>query len=266
LPSEPEWWAHCLAQEGVLLQGPTVQVGFKTEFRAHTARLGLYYGNLEPSATVTLSVCAVQSSAATQGALLLSLAPPPTALQPRGQALQMMQVELLAPFAEAPELAISFSEPTSGKVTAVVLTLPILPLRFLRPWSLLGADEYFRWWRAPANQEKQSNFQLRGAYEAAAVRKVLSEGLRMAVLDGIDPSPTNMCAAAVVCLKSAVLPPAPGSVYCLVRLEVNPNHARTPAGTPRAAARLTVRGSHQPLCDSVVRALVAALGGGAPGQ
>ena len=31
------------------------------------------------------------------------------------------QVELLAPFAEAPELAISFSEPTSGKVTSAVL-------------------------------------------------------------------------------------------------------------------------------------------------
>jgi hypothetical protein len=33
----------------------------------------------------------VQSSPGTQGALLLSVAPPPTALQPRGQALQMMQ-------------------------------------------------------------------------------------------------------------------------------------------------------------------------------
>ena len=114
------------------------------------------------------------------------------------------------------------------------------------------------------------------------------------MLDGIDPLPTNTCAAAVLCLKSAVLPPAPGAVYCLVRLEVtitttrtphrhpnrspspspssspnpnqvNPNHARTAAGTPRAAARLTVRGSHQPLCESVVRALVATLGGGAPG-
>lgn len=247
------------------MQGPTVQVGFKTEFRAHTARIGLYYGNLEAEAPVTLSACSVQSSPGTQGALLLSVAPPPTALQPRGQALQMMQVELLAPFVEAPELTISFSEPRSGKVTSLTLTLPILPLRFLRPWTL-GADDYFRWWRAPNSQEKQANFQLRGAYDAAAVRKLLCEGLRIAVLDGIDPLPTNLCAAAVLCTKSAVLPPAPGSVHCLVRLEVNPNHARTAAGTPRAAARLTVRGSHQPLCESVVRALVAALGGGAPGQ
>ena len=30
-PPAPEWWAHCLAQEGVLLQGPTVQVSSKTD-------------------------------------------------------------------------------------------------------------------------------------------------------------------------------------------------------------------------------------------
>ena len=174
-------------------------------------------------------------------------------------------MELLSPFGEAPALALSFSHPVSGQPTSVSLTLPILPLRFLRPWSL-GADDYFRWWRAPANQETHANFQFRGAYEAAGVRKDLADGLHFAVLDGIDPRPTNLCAAAVLSLKSAVLPPAPGSVYCLVRLEVNPNHSRTTAGTPRAAARLTVRGSDHALCESVVRALVAALGGGAPGQ
>ena len=38
------------------------------------------------------------------------------------------QVELLAPFAEAPELAISFSEPTSGKVASAVLLTPTQPL------------------------------------------------------------------------------------------------------------------------------------------
>ena len=61
------------------------------------------------------------------------------------------------------------------------------------------------------------------------------------MLDGIDPLPTNMCAAAVLCLKSAVLPPAPGAVYCLVRLEVPPPHALPPVTRTLARARARAR-------------------------
>ena len=60
-----------------------------------------------------------------------------------------------------------------------------------------------------------------------------------------------------------VPPQAPAATYCLLRLEVNPTFARTPADTPRAAARLTVRASHPSLADGIVRALTAQLGGAA---
>ena len=109
----------------------------------------------------------------------------------------------------------------------------MLPLRFLRPWSLM-AEEYFRWWRAPGLSEKQANFQFRATYDAAAVRRVLSEGLRLAVLDGIDLVPANVCAAGGLSVKRAPLP-ATGSTYCLVRLEVNPTSRAGRRCAPRRA-------------------------------
>ena len=60
----------------------------------------------------------------------------------------------------------------------------------------------------------------------------------------------------------ALLPPAAGSQYCLLRIEVNPNYAQGPTG-PRAAARVTVRGTHEGLADGILRVIVAQYGGGA---
>ncbi len=81
------------------------------------------------------------------------------------------------------------------------------------------------------------------------------------MLEGVDPSPTNVCAAAAFNCKGSATPPAAGSNYCLLRLEIIPNHAKAADGSPRAAARLTVRATHAGIAEGVKRVLAAALGG-----
>lgn len=132
------------------------------------------------------------------------------------------------------------------------------------------------------------------------MRQALSQKLHLAVLDGVDPSPSNVCAAGLLALKVndhlthverfvVILPksssqvahnraphvfqqrvlcfqggaPAPSDNGhgCLVRLEVNPNFARSPDGTPIGAARLTVRASHPAMSESLVRSVTALFGG-----
>ena len=117
------------------------------------------------------------------------------------------------------------------------------------------ARRYFANWRSAALSEAQAKFQFTPGSDTAAVRRTLSERVKLAVLDGVDPAPTNLCAAGSMALKSGVVPPSTGAVICLLRLEVNPNFG------PAGAARLTVRASHQGLADTLVRAVAALFGG-----
>ena len=73
------WWALSFASEGVLLNGTTLQLGFKSEFRGHSARMGIYYGNqtANPMSAIT---AVVQLPPSAQGSLALSVQPGPTAL------------------------------------------------------------------------------------------------------------------------------------------------------------------------------------------
>lgn len=89
----------------------------------------------------------------------------------------------------------------------------------------------------------------------------MHSSLRVAVLDGVDPSPTNLCAAAALACKSGVTPPAPGGHYCLLRLEIVPNHATAADGSKRAASRLTVRATHAAIGEGIVQSLTAHMGG-----
>jgi len=185
--------------------------------------------------------------------------PPPSSLAGRGQALQMLQLELAAPFVECPRLTIAFSEP-DGVAKRVLLHLPVAVARFLQPW-ILSADEYFRWWRAPGLTERQSSFQFAAAFDADSVRAILRNGAHLAVLENVDPIPTNFVAAGSLATRSGAAPPADSSGYSLMRIEVNPNYGRTAQGLPRAAGRLTVRSRSAAVADALVNALAAHFGG-----
>jgi len=243
------WWALSFQPEGILLPGPVLQLGFKTEVRGHRARLGLYFGNLS-HAPISLSQCSVTSGS--PSALALTAAAPPGTLLPRGQALMMVQFELHAALVEAPRMAIAFSDGVGGSKRLLV-RLPVLCVRFLQPWPI-PADEYFRWWRTAGLAEKQANFRFSAAYDAAAVRKMLSETVHLAVLQGVDPVAANTVAAGSLAIKSGAVPPSESSAYCLLRLEVNT------AAAGGAAARLTVRSRHSGVCEGLVSSLAAIWG------
>ena len=69
-------------------------------------RVGIYYGNLTGGA-VGIASCDVELTPSSQAALLATVGAPPSSLPPRGQALQMVQLECAAVFADAPVLRLS---------------------------------------------------------------------------------------------------------------------------------------------------------------
>jgi AP-2 complex subunit alpha len=248
------WRKLCLQTEGMLFSNANLQIGFKADFRGYAARLGIYLGNVSSQPFSGVAVELITPSA-TQPALLTTAAPVQDTLAPRAQALHMISMELLSPFAAPPTLAVTWHG--SGGGGAVLL--PVLPMRFLSPWPL-GKDEYFRLWRVDGLSEAQSKFTFANAMDVAGVKALLSGSLRLAVLEGVDPSPTNVCAAAALATKSGVVPPAPGGHYCLLRHEIVPNHTNAADGSKRAASRLTVRATDMAIADGVMQSLTAQLG------
>ena len=95
--------------------------------------------------------------------------------------------------------------------------LPVGPHRFLQPRPL-SAEEYFKLWRGGSLAEAQASFQFAIAYDAPAVRRLLSDVLHFAVLDGVDPTPANFVGSATLATRA---PDAGGAAPCLLRLEVS---------------------------------------------
>ena len=187
----------------------------------------------------------------------------PEALAPRGAAasLQMISIDLLAPFATPPYLAVKWvADGPGGGPGGAQVNLPLLSSRWGSPWPL-GKDDFFRLWRTGELPEAQTKFTFNGAHEPSAIKALLASALRLAPLEGVDPSPNNVCAAGAIACKSGVMPPAPGGHYALLRLEIIPNYAKAPDGSPRAASRLTCRATHAGIAESIVAALTAHLGG-----
>jgi AP-2 complex subunit alpha len=250
-----------MQNEGIMLPGPHLQLGFKSEFRGHRGKIGIYYGNLSPQ-TINMS-CAITADDALKLSTPDRAGEAPSTLPPRGQALQMVQTECTAPFSDAPLVTLSYSQ-EGGATQNVSLRLPIPPFRFLQPSAMTG-DEYFRTWRTAGLAESQSSFHFTGQYDPNTVRRVLSEALHLAVLNGVDPVPSNFVASGSCALRgtgTGANAPASGNP-CLLRLEVNPNYQRAGGGPPKAAARLTVR-SDRGVAASIVNALAALWGGVTP--
>ena len=247
-PLDATWQKLCLQTEGILQSGPALQLGFKADFRGHAARLGMYFGNVGNAPLMGLKVEIIVPPAS-KPALTANAAPLAETLGPRAQSMQMLSLELLKPFATPPHLSITWQ----GGARKV--QLPVMPFRFHTPWPL-GKEDFFRLWRGTDLHEKQSKFTFGASGDPVAPCKTLLSGtLHLAVLEGVDPSPTNICAAGALACKGGVAPPAPGGQYILLRLEIIPNYATGADGMKRAAARLTVRGSDALISESLNQAL-----------
>merc|ERR1712072_923215 len=206
-----------------LHEDDTVQIGVKMEFSGPMGRLALYFGNKTPMPLLQLSTQVAPCSAlAIQSSALA------TELQPRTQQQQLFQVECLAPFGDAPQIAVRFV--AQGAPAQLVLRLPLVPSKFTQPLRIEGA-EFFRRWKVFDGKELQQIFKLKELpLSEAAVEKVFAAGMHFALLKGVDPVANNFVAAAWLATKGGQAQTDAASV--LMRLEVNVN-----AGMCRASLR-----------------------------
>jgi len=199
--------------EGVLYEDPQIQVGLRSEYRAHMGCVILYYTN-KSSAPIGSFTTTINNNSLGQLNINCTNIPDAT-VQPESQTQQTIMLEAHQVFSEAPTIRISY---LAGALQALTLKLPVVPTKFMEPANL-SADDFFKRWKqiggAPREAQKVFGIRIRGhRIEPSRTRRVI-EGFKWGVLDNVDPNSKNfVCASVLHTLES-------GKFGCLLRVEPN---------------------------------------------
>jgi len=209
---------------GVLFENDLIQIGVKCEFRQNLGRITLFYGNKTtfPFANFFPEV-KCEGELATQ--LNVQSKPVDSSVDGGAQKQQLINVECIDGFAEAPELVLNFAY--SGCPQKLSCKLPLSINKFAEATEM-DSGSFFGRWKVLSlpEQESQKIFKSRCPMDTEAVKtKILGTGL--SVLEGVDPNAENFVSAGIIHTRSQ-------QVGCLMRLE--PNNAAQ-------MYRLTVRTS-----------------------
>ncbi|KMQ46800.1 AP-2 adaptor complex subunit alpha [Trichophyton violaceum] len=231
---EPGFNRLFFATEGVLFEDAQIQVGLRSEYRAHLGVCKLYFANKSAysigSFTITLDNPSPESLKIDTKDI-----PDPDVVA-SGQTHQTVCFECLGPFTKAPTIRISY---LAGALQAYTLQLPILMHRYIEA-SSLTSDDFFKRWRQIGGGplESQSTFGLAKKGRPLSERDLQSivESFKWKILANVDPNQKNLVGCAVYQTQSS-------KTGCLLRLE--PNYEKQ-------MYRITIRATQ----EDVPRALV----------
>ncbi|KZT30576.1 AP-2 complex subunit alpha [Neolentinus lepideus HHB14362 ss-1] len=214
-PNIDKWFDKLTySSDGVLYEDVQLQIGIKTRYHGHLGQLAIYVGN---KIAVPLTSFTTTVQCGDPDALSITFAKmPPTMIAPRTQTQLLLHVECNKFFKNPPIMTVSF---LAGSHQTLSIRLPIVVTKFFEGVKL-GPNEFFERWKLIGGppREAQSIFAITldaaGHIDMPRQQQVIS-GLRFDVLEGIDPSPTNIVGAGVLHMATE------GKVGCLLRLEPN---------------------------------------------
>ncbi|XP_030620493.1 AP-2 complex subunit alpha-2 [Chanos chanos] len=219
---------------GVLYENQLLQIGLKSEFRQNLGRMYVFYGNKTSTQFLNFSASVVCQDAL-RAQLNVHAKPADPTIDGGAQLQQILNIECVSDFVEAPVLNIQFRY--GGTLQNIAVKLPVTLNKFFQPTEMTSQDFFQRWKQLSApQQEVQKIFKAKHSMDTE-VTKAKIIGFGVALLDGVDPNPSNFVGAGVIHTKTT-------QVGCLLRLEPN---------TQAQMYRLTLRTSRdsvsQRLCD-----------------
>uniref|UniRef100_A0A8B9JAZ1 AP-2 complex subunit alpha n=1 Tax=Astyanax mexicanus TaxID=7994 RepID=A0A8B9JAZ1_ASTMX len=190
---------------GVLFESQLLQIGLKSEFRQNLGRMYIFYGNKTSTQFLNFS-----SSVFSQLNIHMKAADP--VLDGGAQLQQILNIECISDFVEAPVLNIQFRY--GGSTQNISVRLPVTLNKFFQPTEMTSQDFFQRWKQLSApQQEVQKIFKAKHSMDTE-ITKAKIIGFGTALLDGVDPNPSNFVGAGVIHTKTI-------QVGCLLRLEPN---------------------------------------------
>ncbi|XP_067332028.1 AP-2 complex subunit alpha-2 isoform X4 [Channa argus] len=196
---------------GVLFENQLLQIGIKSEYRQNLGRMYLFYGN-KTSVQFACFTTTVSSPGELQLQLNVQTKPVEPLVEGGAQIQQVLNIECLTDFSDAPLLNIKFRY--GGALQNLTLKLPVTINKFFQPTEMASHDFFQRWKQlSQPQQEAQKIFKANHSMDTEVLKAKLL-GLGMALLDNVDPNPENYVCAGVIQTKSQ-------QVGCLLRLEPN---------------------------------------------
>ena len=198
------------ADEGVLFEDQQIQVGIRSEYRAHMGVVKLYFTN--KSSFLIGSFTTMLDNNSSKALKMDTKSLPESSIGPGSQAQQTIVFTATGSFADAPSIRISY---LAGALQAYTLCIPVLPHRYMEP-SELTAEDFFKRWRqiGAGALEAQSTFPIKNdRVDEQWTRRVI-EGYKWKILSGVDPNPKNFVGCAVYQVEG-------GKMGILLRLEPN---------------------------------------------
>ncbi|OXV06284.1 hypothetical protein Egran_05948 [Elaphomyces granulatus] len=221
--------------DGVLFEDAQIQVGLRSEYRAHMGVVKMYFMNKSSFSIGSFTTTLDNRSAPNLKIDTKSL--PEASIPAAGQTQQTLFFEAYGPFSDAPTIRISY---LAGALQAYTLQLPILMHRYMDP-STLSAEDFFKRWRQIGGGplEAQSTFAVSGKGRSIneTFTQRMVDGFRWKILNGIDPNPKNIVGCAVYQVEA-------GKTGCLLRLE--PNYEKN-------MYRITIRATQETIPQSLLR-------------
>ncbi|XP_010900563.1 AP-2 complex subunit alpha-2 isoform X1 [Esox lucius] len=223
---------------GVLFENQLLQIGIKSEYRQNLGRMYLFYGNKTSVQFVSFTTT-VSCPGELQSQLNVQTKPVEPLVEGGAQVQQVINIECLTDFVDAPLLNIKFRY--GGALQNITLKLPVTINKFFQPTEMAAADFFQRWKQlSQPQQEAQKIFKASHGMDTEVLKAKLL-GLGTALLENVDPNPENYVCAGVIQTKIQ-------QVGCLLRLE--PNAQAQPG---EQMYRLTLRSSKdtvsQRVCD-----------------
>uniref|UniRef100_A0AAY5EVW5 AP-2 complex subunit alpha n=1 Tax=Electrophorus electricus TaxID=8005 RepID=A0AAY5EVW5_ELEEL len=186
---------------GVLFENQLLQIGIKSEYRQNLGRMYLFYGNKTSVQFVSFSTT-----------LNVQLKPVDPLVEGGAQVQQVINIECLSDFSDAPLLNIKFRY--GGALQNLSLKLPVTINKFFQPTEMSSHDFFQRWKQlSQPQQEAQKIFKANHPMDTEVLKAKLL-GLGTALLDNVDPNPENFVCAGVIQTKAQ-------QIGCLLRLEPN---------------------------------------------
>uniref|UniRef100_A0A8C8YY27 AP-2 complex subunit alpha n=1 Tax=Prolemur simus TaxID=1328070 RepID=A0A8C8YY27_PROSS len=200
---------------GVLFENQLLQIGLKSEFRQNLGRMFIFYGNKTSTQFLNFTPtpvprCGLDSLTRTH--LNLQTKPVDPTVDGGAQVQQVVNIECVSDFTEAPVLNIQFRY--GGTFQNVSVQLPITLNKFFQPTEMSSQD-FFQRWKQLSNpqQEVQNIFKAKHPMDTE-ITKAKIIGFGSALLEEVDPNPANFVGAGIIHTKTS-------QTGCLLRLEPN---------------------------------------------
>ncbi|XP_054466104.1 AP-2 complex subunit alpha-2-like isoform X1 [Anoplopoma fimbria] len=232
--SEENFSRFVCKNNGVIYENQLLQIGLKSEYRQNLGRMYVFFGNKTSSQFLSFSSSVTSSDALKTQLNIQTKAVDPT-VEGGAQLQQILNIECVSDFTDAPVLDIQFRY--GGALQNIAVKLPVMLNKFFQPTEMTSQDFFQRWKQLGVpQQEVQTIFKARHPMDTDVTNaKIL--GFGVALLDGVDPNPANFVGAGVIHTKNT-------QVGCLLRLEPN-----TQAQMYRLTLRTSRESVSQRLCD-----------------